>query len=463
MPQDIVAPTLVSIALSDTLLDIENGETTVTVTARFTDDVSGVASSQHPYIYFQGPIGHTVVGVFARVSGDAFDGVYTVTLSINPFAESGTWSVGRVYTWDEATNSTSFGVEDASQLRGLNFGVRMTSASDIDSHADSISENSTGPVGITAHVTVANGSMDPVTYSLASDMTGATSTSDPFAIDPTTGVVSLVRAFDYEADSSPHTKTIFVKATAADGSSAVQSFQVALADVYEKPTDVGGAGDDVLTGGRYADILKGYGGNDRLYGAGGGDTLFGGTGNDRLDGGAGGNMLRGEAGDDFLFGGPGHGALIGGSGNDKLIGGAARDVLEGEAGNDTIIAGGGNDYIVGGIGRDMMTGGSGEDDFRFTLKELGKTPTTRDVITDFRINQDDINLDGASEFTFVFLAIKGAAFTGGKRQIHWFQIDKAGTANDKTIVEGDIYGDKKADFQIELTGLKALTAGDFVL
>ncbi len=31
------------------------------------------------------------------------------------------------------------------------------------------------------------------------------------------------------------------------------------------------------------------------------------------------------------------------------------------------------------------------------------------------------------------------------------------------MVEGDINGDKVADFQIELTGLKALTKGDFIL
>ena len=39
----------------------------------------------------------------------------------------------------------------------------------------------------------------------------------------------------------------------------------------------------------------------------------------------------------------------------------------------------------------------------------------------------------------------------------------AGTANDKTIVYGDVNGDGRADFQIELTGLKALAASDFVL
>ena len=39
----------------------------------------------------------------------------------------------------------------------------------------------------------------------------------------------------------------------------------------------------------------------------------------------------------------------------------------------------------------------------------------------------------------------------------------AGTANDKTIIYGDINGDARADFQIELTGLKTLTVSDFIL
>src|SRR5690349_19370886 len=64
---------------------------------------------------------------------------------------------------------------------------------------------------------------------------------------------------------------------------------------------------------------------------------------------------------------------------------------------------------------------------------------------------------------FAFLAAKGAAFTGVKGQIHWFQENPAGTANDKTMVEGDINGDKHADFAIELKGLISLSAADFVL
>ena len=47
--------------------------------------------------------------------------------------------------------------------------------------------------------------------------------------------------------------------------------------------------------------------------------------------------------------------------------------------------------------------------------------------------------------------------------VYGVQVNPAGTKGDKTIIEGDINGDKIADFQIELTGLKTLAASDFIL
>jgi hypothetical protein len=41
--------------------------------------------------------------------------------------------------------------------------------------------------------------------------------------------------------------------------------------------------------------------------------------------------------------------------------------------------------------------------------------------------------------------------------------DAAGTASHRTVIYGDVNGDLRADFQIELSGLKVLTQGDFVL
>ncbi len=100
--------------------------------------------------------------------------------------------------------------------------------------------------------------------------------------------------------------------------------------------------------------------------------------------------------------------------------------------------------------------------------------STRDVITDFRkttangFDLIDLALIDARESTadsneaFVFRATKGAAFTG-EGQIRWFQEDRAGTANDKTIIEGNIDANLGADFQIELRGLVTLKATDFIL
>jgi hypothetical protein len=47
--------------------------------------------------------------------------------------------------------------------------------------------------------------------------------------------------------------------------------------------------------------------------------------------------------------------------------------------------------------------------------------------------------------------------------LRWFVEDAPGTKNDKTIVEAFITGTTNPDFQIELTGIKALSAGDFIL
>ena len=154
--------------------------------------------------------------------------------------------------------------------------------------------------------------------------------------------------------------------------------------------------------------------------------------------------------------------LVGNNGNNSLFGGAGNDILSGGVGSDN---------LTGGLGRDTMTGGTGADVFDFNVvSETGKTAATRDIIKDFQHLVDDIDLSTidantkvAGNQVFKFLAVKAAAFTGVAGQLHWLQINPTGTLNDKTIIEGDINGDRVADFQIELTGLKLLTASDFVL
>ncbi len=168
---------------------------------------------------------------------------------------------------------------------------------------------------------------------------------------------------------------------------------------------------------------------------------IGGRYDDILIGNSTGNELYGRLGDD---------SLKGLQGNDKLLGGGGRDSLVGDSGKDT---------LTGGAGRDRLTGGTEADVFVFAAtSETGKTLKSRDVITDFRSGVDDIDLRGIDADTGTlgnqaFSFIGGSAFSGVAGQLRF-----AGGA-----VSGDVDGDGAADFQIGLTGVTSVVAGDFLL
>jgi Ca2+-binding RTX toxin-like protein len=161
--------------------------------------------------------------------------------------------------------------------------------------------------------------------------------------------------------------------------------------------------------------------------------------------------------------------LFGAGGNDTLKGLAGIDRLFGELGKDKLDGGIGADRLIGGLGKDTMTGGAGKDVFDInSAADSGKKSSTRDVITDFKHKQDKIDLKDIDANTKkpsdqAFKFVGDATFHKLAGELHFVQIDSAGTAADKTIVEGDVNGDGKVDFQIELKGLISLTKGDFVL
>jgi Ca2+-binding RTX toxin-like protein len=209
-------------------------------------------------------------------------------------------------------------------------------------------------------------------------------------------------------------------------------------------------------------------------------TLYGGTGNVKADL-AGTNEILSSV-TTVLGAGAAHLTLLGavvadGYGNasaNVLYGSRAANLLSGGAGNDTIYGNAGNDTLRGDAGRDVLVGGAGADTFDFNaITETGTLANTRDVITDFthsatlslsdRIDLSTIDANGALSGNTAFLWKGTAAFSGVAGQLHYRQENPTGTINDKTIVEGDINGDRIADFHIELTGLKALVAADFVL
>jgi Ca2+-binding RTX toxin-like protein len=65
----------------------------------------------------------------------------------------------------------------------------------------------------------------------------------------------------------------------------------------------------------------------------------------------------------IALGGAGNDILVGGRANDVLIGGDGDDILVGGRGNDTLVGGTGNDQLFGQQGKNTMMGGTGQDTF----------------------------------------------------------------------------------------------------
>lgn len=221
----------------------------------------------------------------------------------------------------------------------------------------------------------------------------------------------------------------------------------------------GGAGSDTISGGTGNDTIYGGGGRDILTGDRGKDNLFGGSGRDRLDGDGGKDNLFGGGGRDKLYGGSGSDSLFGGGGGDKLYGGSGSDSLFGGGGNDKLFGGNGKDALVGGAGRDILKGGNGADRFIFNkITESTEERRGRDVVKDFD-NKDVLDLSGIDADT----GLEGNnnfTFSGTSATAHavWYQDTRAGV-----IVYGDVDGDSRADFGIELRDVDSLTASDFLL
>lgn len=285
----------------------------------------------------------------------------------------------------------------------------------------------------------------------------------------------------------------------------------------------GGADNEILQGLEGADSLNGGGGSDRLEGGAGADRLDGGLGADTLVGGSGddihyvdntgdtvvelagegadrvysslssytlgdnlenltlsgsggssgmgnalNNQLVGNSGANQLSGADGNDVIDAGAGADTLQGGAGGDALYGRGGSDVIDGGDGNDTLVGSTGADLMTGGGGADVFDFDTA-ADSAATAADQILDFmqgfdRIDLATIDAQAGSTTNEAFRLIGQAAFSGGLGELRYQIYDLAGTADDRTVVQGDVNGDGVADFEITLTGrLVSLQASDFTL
>jgi Ca2+-binding RTX toxin-like protein len=264
------------------------------------------------------------------------------------------------------------------------------------------------------------------------------------------------------------TSEVFFLDIGASGDNSVGSYSLGalsaavgevLAPLSDGNDDYTGLANERILGGKGADRIDigagvdGFGeqGNDILIGNSANNKLYGGLGNDTVNGGGGTDSIFGDAGDDDLFGG-----------------GGASDSIRGGPGNDHLFGEDGIDFLHGQLGKDFLTGGPDNDFFR--LQKVTDSPRGpgRDVIFDFsQAEGDTIDLSdvdakkGGADNQFRFIGT--AAFHDRPGELRFVKINSAGTSNDKTIVEGDVNGDGKADFQIQVNGLHNLTVDDFDL
>ncbi len=241
-------------------------------------------------------------------------------------------------------------------------------------------------------------------------------------------------------------------------------------------------GDVNLGGG--ADTFRGFGGtvSGTINGGAGGDTFFVDQVGVVMDGGAdydtvftradfvsGGGIesivLQG-AGDidatgdteaNLMLGNKGDNELIGLTGNDTLLGGDGDDILMGGGNLDALRGGRGDDILVGGGGKDIQFGGLGADVFKFeAITDSGLLSTNRDVIQDFEIGVDLIDLSELTTAVFSFQGTGGLSGTGPS-------LTYAVTALGDALVRIDVDGDGLQDMQIVVANTGVLTADDFVL
>lgn len=153
---------------------------------------------------------------------------------------------------------------------------------------------------------------------------------------------------------------------------------------------------------------------------------------------------------------------IGGHGNDTIYANDDGDKIWGMDAGDEIHGGAGADWINGGKGWDTVEGGAGADLFVFDDGDASKNKKLADRVLDFSHAQGDrVDLSaidaikGGGDDAFKFLG--NSAFTHHAGELH-FEVIKG-----DAFLSGDVDGDGKADFYVQLQHVAAVVQADLVL
>jgi len=243
-------------------------------------------------------------------------------------------------------------------------------------------------------------------------------------------------------------------------------------------TFVGGSGHDDLNDGKGNDSYALGAGDDNInYGFSGTDTFDGGTGMDTFNAfytASGGLFVNLDTKATTYSGITVAGGSLNTSGGaelgkikgfESIVGTASADWLHGSAGADQLDGVTGTDVYIGGGGADRLVNNNDGAIDTFVYEKLtdsGITKATRDTITGFQsgdkidLSALDANTKTAVDDAFSYL---GPNVAFGKNAGELRTVVEGGD----TIIQGDVNGDGKADFTIDVTGVRTFVMGDFVL
>jgi Ca2+-binding RTX toxin-like protein len=247
----------------------------------------------------------------------------------------------------------------------------------------------------------------------------------------------------------------------------------------------GNAADNRIEGGAGNDVIDGAAGADTLVGNAGSDTFIVDNVGDTIVEGASGGSDTVKASVSFTLGanvekltltgtvdidGTGNelnNTITGNAGANNVYGFAGVDTLYGLGGNDHLYGGDGSDVLRGGTGADVLEGGAGGDRFDWDSAADVGLGAGRDQVVDFTQGNDrmdfvsiDANSNTSADNAFAFIGAN--AFSGTAGQLRAEVVH--GPTGDYTLVQGDLNGDRVADFEVALLGFTGtLKSSDFLL
>jgi Ca2+-binding RTX toxin-like protein len=133
------------------------------------------------------------------------------------------------------------------------------------------------------------------------------------------------------------------------------------------------------------------------------------------------------------------------------------NTIYGKEGGDNLNGQAGRDLVFGGMGADAMSGGYGRDTFAFSTVSEASGDRIVDWYADIlNLAGIDANTSTGGNNTFTFVGTHGFS---GRGQLHYAQDSTKGL----TYIEGNVSGGLAPEFRIEVVGLHAFLAADFIL